>query len=117
MQLRIGFQASLKVSFQIRLSDHLTIRRPQELCGSRRDQLDCIFIVRHDLVQIMSVPGRNPMLRQFPSVFYRHGNFSSTWSSLLPGRIVRRLCRLRMLEELAFSLASARIVGRLEDVF
>jgi hypothetical protein len=34
--------------------------------------------MRQDQVQIMSVPGRNPMLGQFPSLVSRHGNFSST---------------------------------------
>lgn len=45
--------------------------------GNRRSQLDCILIVRHDQIQIMSVPSRNPMVCQIPSLVSRHSRFSS----------------------------------------
>src|SRR5205814_7655540 len=43
LQFRIGIQPSSEVSFQVRLSDHLAISRPQQLGDNRRSQLDCIF--------------------------------------------------------------------------
>src|SRR5258708_55556 len=67
-----SFQASLKVSSQVLLPSHLAIRRPQKTGGNWRDQLDCILIMSHDQVQIVSVPSLNPMIGQTPSFVFRH---------------------------------------------
>src|SRR6266403_215992 len=72
VEFRVGFQALLKVSSQVWLPGHLAIRRPQKTGGNWRDQLDCIVIVRHDQVQIVSVPSLNPMIGQTPSFVSRH---------------------------------------------
>src|SRR5258708_11940050 len=71
VEFRVGFQASLKVSSQVWLPGHLAIRRPQKTGGNGRDQLDCIVIMRHDQVQIVSVPSLNPMIGQTPSFVFR----------------------------------------------
>src|SRR5260370_15181207 len=71
VEFRVGFQTSLKVSSQVWLPCHLSIRRPQKTGGNGRDQLDCVLIVRHDQVQIVGVPSRNPMIGQTPSFVFR----------------------------------------------
>jgi hypothetical protein len=76
VKFRVGFQPTLKVSSQVRLSDDFAIGRAQELSGNRRNQLGCILIVHHNRVQIMTVPSRYPMVGQIPSLFSRHGRFS-----------------------------------------
>src|SRR5277367_1941985 len=99
----------MKVSFQMRLADHLPSGRSQQLYDNRRSQLYRILIMRHDQVQIVSVPGGNPKLGQFPSLFFRHGVSSelvtveSSTSDSLTGS-VRSLCQVSRsagLEEVA----------------
>src|ERR1700730_3086271 len=72
VELRVGFQPSLKVSSQVWLPCHPAIRRPQKTGGNGRDQLDRVVIVRNDQIQIMSVPGRNPIIGETPGFVSSH---------------------------------------------
>src|SRR5208282_3734290 len=71
-EFRVGFQTSLKVGSQGYLADYLALRRPQQLGGDGRSQLHGVVIVGQDRIQIVRVPGGDPMVGEIPGVVFCH---------------------------------------------
>jgi hypothetical protein len=67
-----GGKSPLEVRAEIRFPGHTAIGDPQEPGGHGRGQLHVFLVVAHNLVQIMSIPGRNPVVGQTPGFVSRH---------------------------------------------
>ena len=67
----VGFQAALEVGTQIGFA--LNVRAAEELGGDGRGEMDGFVIVAHDLVEVVGVPGGDPMVGEVAGFFFGHG--------------------------------------------
>src|SRR5437867_9555440 len=69
-QVRVRLEPALEIGAERSLSGHLAGWIAKHFGGDRRDQHDVVFVVRHDAVEVVAVPGLHPVVRQFVHLLF-----------------------------------------------